>query len=50
VLYVAESAMNKEKLYDDIRHCKLDEKKCRFDVWRMLMGVCSINGTLQQKI
>lgn len=27
----------------------MDEHKCRFNLWRVLMGVCSLTGNLQEK-
>lgn len=50
VTYVADSATNKDKLFDDIRHCRIDERKCRFNIWRMLLGVVPINSGRHEKI
>jgi len=48
--FVTESNTNKNKLYQDIKECKLDEHGCRFNIWRMLMGVLSINKGIKEKI
>jgi hypothetical protein len=48
--FVINSHVNREKLSSEIRSCGLEEYKIRFNVWRMLMGVYSINNNLQQKV
>lgn len=47
---VAHSNENKQKLFKDIRECKGDETGCRFNIWRMFMGVFGIEKDLQGKL
>jgi hypothetical protein len=50
IKYVINSDTNKERLFDEIKRCCIDELKIRFNLWRMLMGVCTLTNNIQQKI
>jgi hypothetical protein len=44
--FIVNSKDSKLKLAEEIKNCGIDSLKIRFNVWRMLIGVCSINGNL----
>ena len=48
--YVADSEHSRLELFELIQTCKIDEIKCRFNVWRLLLGILKFEGTLESRI
>lgn len=39
--YIADSNNSRKDLFELIQNCKIDELKCRWNVWRLVLGIIS---------